>query len=295
MNLTQIQHFKHLAETEHYSRTAEELGIAPSALSRSISALEKELGVQLFEKAGRNIRLTRYGATFYDYVKDSLNSLELGTKKLMAMTDPTQGELNIGMTFQLGPKVFPEILRRFTDTPGNKGYLIRLYQNSSEELIKWLKSDTCDAVLCSFLPNETEVSFIPILSNPLRVIVPRRHPLAAKSSVSMAQLVKYPFVLNAEKTPALLKIFHQNGLYPNLLSQVQGECAVTGLVSVNYGVSIIDSTVDISGYDVVCLSIPELDNVQFPVHLAYMKNRWLSPAAKAFIKFVTTEIKEIPE
>ena len=295
MNLTQIQYFKHLAETEHYSRVADDLGIATSALSRSISALEKELGVQLFEKSGRNIRLTRYGATFYDYVKDSLNSLELGTQRLMAMTDPSQGELNIGMTFSLGPKVFPEILRRFTSTPGNKGYQIRLFQNSSEELIKWLKDDTCDAVLCSYVPNATEVCFIPILSNPLQVIVPLHHPLASRSFVNMAQLVKYPFVLNTEKAPFLLKLFHQNGFYPNLLSQVQGECAVTGLVSVNYGISIIDSTVDTSGYDVTRIPIPELDNVQFPIHLAYMKNHWLSPAAKSFIKFVTTEIKEISE
>ena len=71
MNITQLRYFKLLAELQHYSYTAETLGIAQSSLSRSITALEDELGVNLFEKQGRNIRLTKYGTVFYEYAKDS--------------------------------------------------------------------------------------------------------------------------------------------------------------------------------------------------------------------------------
>ena len=104
MNLTQLQYFKALAQSQHYASTAEQLGVAQSSLSRSISALEEELGVYLFEKQGRNIRLTKYGKAYYRYVCDGLNLLETGEKYVRDMVDPNCGEINLGLIYSLGPK-----------------------------------------------------------------------------------------------------------------------------------------------------------------------------------------------
>lgn len=98
--------------------------------------------------------------------------------------------------------------------------------------------------------------------------------------------------MNSERAPALLRIFHQKGLYPTILSQVQGECTIVGLVSVNYGISIVDEAVDLSNKPVKALRIPELEQIPFSVNVAYMKNRWFSPAVKAFLNFLLKEIRE---
>ena len=291
MNITQLRYFKVLAELQHYSYAAETLGIAQSSLSRSITALEEELGVNLFEKTGRNIQLTKYGSVFYEYTKESLSSLELGTVKVQSMADSTKGEINVGLTFPLGPKIIPDILQKFKNHKANRGYLIRLYQNSTPELIQLLKTDKCDVVLCSYVEDEPEIEFIPLMSGHLHAVVPEKHPLAPKSFVTLEDLAKYPFILNSEKAPALLRIFHEKDLHPTVLSQVQGECAIVGLVSVNYGISIIDKTVDLNPA-VKALPVPELEHIQFPVNLAYMKNRWFPPSVKAFISFLTKEIKD---
>jgi len=292
MNITQLRYFKLLAELQHYSYTAETLGIAQSSLSRSITALEDELGVNLFEKQGRNIRLTKYGTVFYEYAKDSLTSLELGTLKVRSMADPTKGEINMGLTFPLGPTIVPNILQKFKSHDWNRDYLIRLYQNTTPELIQLLKVDKCDIVLCSYVEDEPEVEFVPLMPGHLNAVVPEKHPLAPKNSVTLEELSKYPFILNSEKAPALLKIFHEKGLYPNVLSQVQGECAIVGLVAVNYGISIVDKSVDISNQAVKALPVPELEDTQFPVNLAYIKNRWFPPSVKAFISFLIKEIQD---
>ena len=78
MNLSQLYYFRKLAEVKHYTHAAEELFISQPTLSNSISQLEKELGIPLFKREGRTIKLTRYGAEFYEYATEALNALEKG-------------------------------------------------------------------------------------------------------------------------------------------------------------------------------------------------------------------------
>lgn len=78
MNLAQLTYFCHLAKTEHYTRSAESLHVSQSALSHSISSLEKELGCRLFCKAGRNVQLTDDGRVFLKYVSEGLASIDRG-------------------------------------------------------------------------------------------------------------------------------------------------------------------------------------------------------------------------
>ena len=65
MNLNHLQYFRVLAQSEHYTHAANELNITQPSLSHAIASLEKELGIYLFEKQGRNIKLTKYGRIFY--------------------------------------------------------------------------------------------------------------------------------------------------------------------------------------------------------------------------------------
>ncbi len=76
MNLSQLYYFRKLAQLEHYTKAAKELYITQPSLSDSISSLEQELGIALFQREGRNIKLTKYGREFYQYVCSALIALE---------------------------------------------------------------------------------------------------------------------------------------------------------------------------------------------------------------------------
>ena len=78
MNLKQLYYFKRLSETEHYTEAASSLCITQPSLSHAISELEKELGVALFARQGRNVKITQNGKRFLPYVEDALASLENG-------------------------------------------------------------------------------------------------------------------------------------------------------------------------------------------------------------------------
>ena len=73
MNLSQLRYFRKLAQVQHFTRAAEELFITQPALSNSIKQLEGELGIPLFEQHGRNVRLTKFGKEFNEYVSEGRN------------------------------------------------------------------------------------------------------------------------------------------------------------------------------------------------------------------------------
>lgn len=91
MNLYQLYYFRTLAKLEHYTKAAEELSMTQPSLSNAISTLETELEVPLFEKHGRNIKLSKYGKMFLPYVENSLKELEAGTKKIHEVTSNSEG------------------------------------------------------------------------------------------------------------------------------------------------------------------------------------------------------------
>ena len=93
MNYNQLVYFSTLAHIEHYTKAAEILGISQPSLSHAISNLENELGIYLFEKQGRNVRLTRYGKIYLSYVDSALDELEKGNKQMNRFSDIESGTI----------------------------------------------------------------------------------------------------------------------------------------------------------------------------------------------------------
>ena len=93
MNLQWLYYFNTIAELEHYTRAAERLHVSQSNLSHAIKELEEELGAELFERKGRNIKLTKYGEIFHPYVQKTISSLEEGISTLKEYIDPNVGTI----------------------------------------------------------------------------------------------------------------------------------------------------------------------------------------------------------
>lgn len=87
MNLNHLYFFKTLAGLEHYAKAAKVLSISQPSLSYAIAGLERELGVPLFEKKGRNVVLTECGKAFEEYVSGAINQLEDGVQFVRKMNE----------------------------------------------------------------------------------------------------------------------------------------------------------------------------------------------------------------
>jgi DNA-binding transcriptional LysR family regulator len=110
MDIAQLQYFRIVATLQQVTKAAEELNISQSALSQSITRLEEELGVELFERYGRCIRLNEYGKAFLPEVEQTLASLEKGRRLLKGMQAQSGNSVVIIASALLGfPNLIPHI------------------------------------------------------------------------------------------------------------------------------------------------------------------------------------------
>lgn len=292
MNLNYVYYFKVLAETEHYTHAATLLGITQPSLSHAIRLLEQELQVYLFEKQGRNIKLTKYGHIFYEHIQQGLQQIEKGKQQLIALSSQTQGQIDLGFIYTLGARFVPHTLKNFLENKTYQNIKFKLRQGTTTQLIKGLKEEIYDVVFCSYVENEKDIQFTPIAKEELVVIVPKQHPLASYTSIDLKQL-EHEHIVYYSKTsgirPLLDSLFKQADMQPNIICEVEEDSAVIGLVDINYGVAIVP---DIPMIDTFPLQKLKICNIEYQryIYLATMKNRFVPPAVHHFCTYILHHI-----
>lgn len=286
MNLKQLYYFKRLAETEHYTEAASALCITQPALSHAISELEKELGVALFARRGRNIQITPNGKRFLPYVEDALSSLENGRMTLQKSCDKNKENIRIAFIYTMGEYVVPQLINKFSLSPAYADVTFSFTQGTSLTLLQDLKAGKTDLAICSYIADEPDIDFIPVIQQELVVVTAREHPLARlyESEVDLGETIHYPYIYFSENSglrPFIDNVFMQQKLVPDIACYVEEDTAMAGLVSINYGIAIMPRITALSYYPVHILNIKNAIPPRY-IYLATMKDRVLSPALQTF-------------
>ncbi|WP_302361151.1 LysR family transcriptional regulator [uncultured Megasphaera sp.] len=288
MNLKQLQYFLKLAETEHYRKAAESLFITEPSLNRAIREMEKELGIQLFEKRGRNIFLNKYGHLFLPYVKRSLQELERGVDLMKAYTRPDQGKITLGFIYTMGYTLVPEMITQFQAVEGNDGITFDFHQGTTAALIKELKEEKIDAALCSSVENEPDVLFYPVAEEELVVAVPKGHPLSNRGSVSLKELEPYP-VIAFDKSSGLNeminKLLDQAQVHLKTACHVEEDNAMAGFVAAGYGVAILPDFYTLQYYNLDRIPIADSFERRY-LFLALLRQSQVLPVVERFRNFL---------
>ena len=288
MNLKQLQYFLKLAETEHYRKAAEALYITEPSLNRAIRDMEKELGIQLFEKRGRNIYLNKYGHLFLPYVKRSLQELGRGVDLMKAYTRPDQGKITLGFIYTMGYTMVPEMITQFQAAEGNGGITFDFHQGTTAALIKELKEEEIDVALCSFVENEPDVVFYPIAEENLVVAVPKGHPLSNRGSVSLKELEPYPFIAfgkNSGLSDIIQGLLEQADVHLKVACHVEEDNAMAGFVAAGYGVAIVPDFYTLQYYDLDRIPIADTIEQRY-LFLAMLRQAQVLPVVERFRNFL---------
>ena len=139
MTLLQLQYFKTLAHVLHYTQAAAQLHIAQPSLSYSIKELEKELGVKLFEKDSRHVRLTIYGEQFLPYAERALSMLDEGVGVLQQMAEHAQQVVRLGYFHSISASLIPSVMLGFYGQEGNQNIRFQFVEAPSFDLYQQLK------------------------------------------------------------------------------------------------------------------------------------------------------------
>ncbi len=287
MNLYHLRYFIVLAKLEHYTKAAAELSITQPSLSHAISSLEQELGVNLFEKEGRNIVLTKYGRMFLADVEKSMEILDSSIRQVKAVGSG-EGVIDLGFLRTLGTDLIPEMIRGYKEEYPDRVVDFRLNTGVTEDLLEGLKSKKYDMVICSKLPKQPSVEFIPVAQQKLVVVVPEDHPLASRNSITLSETIPYPQIIFSKRSglrPVIDELFDAIGEYPETVYEIKEDQVIAGFVSNGFGIAVVPdmpilNTMKIKKLDIVS------PNWQRIFYLAFLKDKYISPAAQTFKNYI---------
>lgn len=294
MNIRHLEFFCHLAKTQHMSQTATHFGISQPTLSYAISTLEKELGVPLFEKSGRNIKLTRLGKIYLQFVENGLNKIKRGDLLLKRLLNVESGTINLGFTYTLGQSLIPEIINHFLKPSENQQLKFNFSQGNTEQLLMELLDEKCDLVLASFADQTAQIStkdlltFYPLVKQEIVVAVPVNHPLALKKSVSLREITAYPLIYFSKDSglrPIIDRVFEKDHLKPKIKFELEEDQAIAGFVSQGLGIALLPKLPLLNQKAVKLLHISQ-PLIYHQLYLVLKNNYFQTPAVSKFQNFI---------
>ncbi|SCZ79312.1 LysR family transcriptional regulator [Acidaminobacter hydrogenoformans] len=286
MNLHQLYYFKTIAELEHYTKASEKLMVTQSSLSHSISELEKELNVKLFERNGRNVMLTKYGVFFLEYVKKSLNILEDGMAKLQDYANPGTGVVRLTYVSSLHDFI-PYLITRYYEKTGNIMTKFQFYLGSTYEIEKQIENDDVDIGFSTLSINE-KLAFHHIGDHETVLIVSKDHPLAVLDTVDLTDITDEKFITynyQCQIRTYIDAIFDSLNIQPNIVSEAFHDNIIFGSVAAGFGIALVPEPLNSKYPNIKVIQI-ENDLPCRELHLLWHKSRYMSPAIENFKNFI---------
>lgn len=193
MEIRQLRYFLDIAETEHLTQSAQNLFVTQSTLSHGLRLLEQELGIPLFDRLGRGLKLSQAGAEFRVHATRALKEVEAGRMALADLNGLRSGRLTVGAFPTFLNTVVPATVAAFSRAyPGVTVVVRDLRAGPIEEQ---LLSGELDLGIAFHPTTQEEIETEPLFDERLLLVVGPAHPLAGRRSIAMKALSRVPLAL----------------------------------------------------------------------------------------------------
>ena len=290
MNYNYLRYFSVLAETEHYTLAAARLGISQPSLSSAIHNLEDELGgVRLFEKAGRNIRLTEQGRYYRDQVDAALQQLNIASQTLHDSMSSAPVVIRLGLVSGALDTI---VAQEITDcAKQNPRLRFQLTESSAQELMDMVRQEKLDMALVDTTNRDRSLHFRKLCQQSFYVALPSDHPYAGRSRLMYQDLQGQPqvaFHYNMEHT------FEQwaNGTEDKTVSAANTAQSALSLVGAGFGYCFLPESCVQERSDVVFIP---LENWHQALYMCILYDRWLEPPVWGFCEQLVKAFRMQPK
>ena len=240
MNTDELRWFAALAEREHMTATARELHISQPALSRAINRLEIALGVPLFDRRGRALRLNHHGRRYLAHARRALEELDAGAAAVADVADAEHGELRLWFVHTLGGWMVPALVGAYREE--HPAVRFRLAQRGTTAMVAAFDAGDADLLLMGPRPAGRRFAWHPLITEPLLLAVPPHHRLAQRKSVRLEEVADDPFVAmrpgNALRT-LTDGLCRAAGFEPRIAFEGDEVATLRGLVAAGLGVGLL--------------------------------------------------------
>lgn len=288
MELRQIYYFIEVAKLEHVTEAATQLHVAQSAVSRQISLLEAELGISLFTREGRNVKLTQIGREFLDHVERAVSEIDKAKEKIEDYLNPEQGIIRLGFATSLSIHTLPMVLSQFRNDHPDVSF--QLHQGSTRYLIESIDKGELDIAFAAPVPLHHErINGTIFYMEKLWAILPVHHPLAGSSTIRLSDLRQEEFVSFRQGLPlheSVKEACRAAGFHPKFTFEGEDMDTIKALVASGFGVALIPehTSLDLS-HELVRVPISEPD-VSRSVGIIIPKSRDLAPSETLLYRYL---------
>lgn len=289
MELLQLKYFLTVARLEHMTGAAEELGITQPPLSQTIARLEEELGVPLFDRLGRKIRLNHFGRAYVQRVERIFEELEQGRRDLSDLADGRQGQ--VGLAMCAATHLLPDLLSAFRKDHSGVLFLLSGHQTHTvTSLVQQLVRGTCDLCISSPPIQQPGITSVSLLTEDIWLAFPSGHPLARRPQLRLQEVAEEAFIIMQpgngwrELTDSFC---HQAGFRPKIAFESDDPSTIRGLIRAEQGIAFAPAISWNGLVDPAVIQLPISEpTCQRTIGLSWLTDRRLSMAALQFRQFV---------
>ena len=291
MNYNYLRYFSVLAQVEHYTIAAARLGISQPSLSSAIHNLENELGgVQLFEKVGRNVRLTEEGRFYQQKVDGALEELHSASIILKESRQSAPIVVRMGLVSgTLNGTLAKQIVRYARE---NKRIRYRLTEGSAEELMDLVRQEKLDMAIVDVTGRDRSLHFRKLRERDFYVAMPVGHPLAGRDALEPQEVVNLPQVVyNYDVDNSFSQWASGNPVDESVICTVNTAQAALDLVAAGIGISFLPEDC-VHGQKGVRFA--KLRNWHQALYMCILYDKWLEPPVWDFVERVVKELRTVP-
>lgn len=291
MELRHLRYFEAVARHSHVTRAAAELHIAQPALSKQISQLEQELGVALFDRVGRNVRLTEAGEALLPHARAVMAQVESARAEMAERVGLSRGRASVGTPPTVGTQLLPRVLAAFNRR--YPGIELRLHEAGVQTLFDLLEAGLTDVGIVTLPVEDEHLTVVPLFTEEMVIVVCREHPLAAQGMAQIADFQDASWVLspeNYELREATLTACQKAGFTPRVVLDGGETDTLLRFVAAGIGIALVPRLAVQETSEVMVLRVTD-QKLERTLGLVWRGDRVASPAARALRDFLVTQLK----
>ena len=303
MELRHLRYFLAVAEERHITRAAARLGLQQPPLSQQIHALEKELGVKLFTRLPRGVKLTPAGEGFLEDARELLGGVERATVRARAAAMGQRGRISIGLTTSasLHPRV-TRTLRAYADC--HAAVSLDLHANSAAGLTEaLLREEVQVAIIRAPVARPADLVFEKLAQENMLIALPAKHHLVKRKAsdahepISLKALASERLILvRRHAAPGMygnvVDACHKAGFEPLVVAEVEHMLTGINLVAAGVGISLVPASIrEIRQEGIVYCPVLDAPSLVAPLTIVFRRGE-ARPIVTEFIEISRKQIND---
>jgi len=289
MQIQNLKVFCDLAETASFTKAAQINQVTQSAVSQTISALERTFNSLLVERSKKQFRLTREGQVVYDCSKQILQTYASLDSSMQELKDVISGSIRLATIYTIGLHDLPPYIQKFMQSHPTMNIHVE-YRHASQVYDDVL-SNIVDLGLVAYPVKDAKLEIFPLHQDPLVLICSPQHPFVKLKGIKLKQLAGQKLIGFTQTDPtrkALDKLFRQHGVQVPCDLEFDNVETMKRAVEIDSGVAIVPEVTVRQEVGKKSLAAVEIENGQLsrPIAAIYKKDRILSPGMKQFLELL---------